>query len=160
VSSCESGGSCSGGYFSALDYVKSKGLPNEADDPYQARNSRCKNQLTSKAKLASWAYVGQRGREPTIDEIKAAIYHYGPVVVDVNASFGAYKGGVYDRCNTNRTDHMVTIEGWDEAGKYWIVRNSWGSDWGEDGYFRIKWTDARGRKCNGIGRVAAFAVID
>lgn len=159
VSSCEQGGSCSGGYFNAFDYLRSPGLPAETEDPYVARNTSCKSNLNPKAKIVRWAYVGASGREPTTAELKAAIYRYGPIAVDVNASFGAYSGGVYDRCNTSGTDHMVTLEGWDDRDQAWIMRNSWGEEWGENGYMRIKYTDAQGRKCNGIGRVAAYAEL-
>lgn len=159
VSSCERRGSCSGGYFDAFDYLQSPGLPDESSDPYVGRNTSCKSNLSSKAKVVRWGYVGAPGREPTTAEMKAAIYRYGPIAVDVNASFGAYSRGVYNRCNTGGTDHMVTIEGWDDRDQVWIMRNSWGTDWGENGYMRIKYTDAQGRKCNGIGRVAAYAEL-
>jgi len=161
VSSCSSSGSCSGGYFSAFNYLRNPGLPNESDDPYQARNSRCKSGLAPQEKVVSWAYVGNGGASPTIAQIKTAIQTYGPVSVDVNASFSGYESGIYNRCNTSGTNHMVNLEGWvdDEEGGYWIMRNSWGANWGEDGYMRIRYTDSRGRKCNNIGRVAAFAQL-
>jgi hypothetical protein len=55
---------------------------------------------------------------------------------------------------------MVTLEGWDDDGKYWIMRNSWGTQWGEEGYMRIKWFGRNGNKCNNVGRSAAYAVLD
>ena len=159
VSSCEEGGTCSGGYFDAFDYVARSGLPSERDDPYVARNTSCRQNLAPKGRIRNWGYIGAAGREPTTEEIKQAIFKYGPVSVDVNGSFGAYAGGIYNRCNTGGTNHMVTLEGWDDVDQVWIMRNSWGAEWGENGYMRIKFTDAQGRKCNGIGRVAAFAEI-
>jgi C1A family cysteine protease len=159
VSTCSSSGSCNGGYFSAFNYLKNPGLPDESQDPYRAVNTSCRSGLVPKQKIESWAYIGNDGRQPTTEQIKTAIYNYGPVSVDVNGSFSSYTGGVYDRCNTSSTNHMVTLEGWDEEGGYWIMRNSWGADWGEDGYMRIKYTNASGSKCNGIGRVAAFAAL-
>lgn len=160
VSTCERDYDCSGGYFDAFDYVQSKGLPNESKDPYQARNSRCKTGLSSEKAIKNWAYVGASGKSPTTEQIKTAIKTYGPVAVSVNGSFSSYSSGIYNRCNTAQIDHMVMLVGWNDAdGGYWIMRNSWGSSWGEQGYMRIKYTDARGRKCNNIGDAAAFAEL-
>jgi C1A family cysteine protease len=151
---------CSGGYFDAFDYVQRPGLPTEASYPYRARNQNCNRNAPAAQSIVNWAYIGDGNTSPTTEQMKTAIMQYGPISVDVNASFSSYSSGVFNSCNTAETDHMVTIEGWNDAGQYWIMRNSWGSDWGEDGYMRIKYTDSRGRKCNGIGRVAAFAVLD
>jgi C1A family cysteine protease len=55
---------------------------------------------------------------------------------------------------------MVVLVGWnDEAGGYWIMRNSWGQEWGENGYMRIRYKSSSGKRCNNIGETAAFAVL-
>lgn len=158
VSTCSSSGSCAGGYFTVFNYLQNQGLPWEDQDPYQARNTRCKQGLTPAYKIHDWFYVGS-GSSPTVEEIKSAILRYGPVAVDVNGSFGSYRSGIYDNCNSYGTNHMVTIEGWSDQGEYWIMRNSWGRGWGEDGYMRIKWEGRSGRKCNNIGRVVAAVML-
>lgn len=164
VSSCERAGSCSGGYFNAFDYIESEGLPDESQDPYLARNSSCKSGLEPNMKVKRWAYVG---RNPTTEQLKTAIVSYGPISVDVNGGFGSYGSGIYNRCGSTSTNHMVTLEGWVDdpayeanGGGYWIMRNSWGSNWGENGYMRIVYKSTAGRNCNGIGNVGAYAVID
>lgn len=166
VSSCESGGSCAGGYFSAFNYIRDQGLPDEAQDRYLASNSRCKEGLRPVQRIKSWAYVGDGNRGATTEQIKTAILNHGPVSVDVNGGFGSYSSGVYTGCGSTGTNHMVTIEGWvdDEqyaeyGGGYWIMRNSWGSNWGEDGYMRIVYKSKRGSNCNGIGNTTAYAVL-
>lgn len=156
---CSPSGDCGGGYFDAFDTIKKKGLPNEADYPYTARNGRCRSSVPAAQKIASWSYIGNGRTSPTTEQIKTAIMKYGPVSVDVYAGFSSYSRGVFNRCVSARTDHMVDLVGWDDEGGYWIMRNSWGSSWGESGYMRIKYTDSRGRKCNNIGQVAAFAVL-
>lgn len=166
--SCSGHGSCSGGYFSAFNYARDKGIPAEEDFPYQARNLRCKSGLKPKAKIVSWSYVGQSRRSPTTEQIKQAIYDHGPVSVDVNGSFSRYGGGVYTACGGTGTNHMVTIEGWvDDAqyavygGGYWIMRNSWGKSWGEAGYMRIVYNRKNSStKCNGIGQITAYAKLE
>lgn len=167
VSSCERAGSCSGGYFSAFNYIQAPGLPDETQDPYLARNSSCKEGLKPVQKVVSWGYVGERGSRPTTEQIKTAIMTYGPVVVDVNGSFGSYGSGVYNRCGNTGTNHMVVLDGWVDdpayaanGGGYWIMRNSWGKSWGEAGYMNIVFKSTRGSNCNGIGNVTAYAVLE
>ena len=159
VSPCSNSGSCNGGYFTALDYIKKNGLPWEDQNPYTARNSRRCKETENVYKIHDWFYIGQGGRSPSVDEIKTAILKYGPVSVDVNASFGNYSSGIYDNCRYGGTNHMVNIEGWSDDGEYWIMRNSWGKNWGEEGRMRIKWKDSRGRRCNNIGNVVAAILL-
>jgi len=65
----------------------------------------------------------------------------GPIAVAMNADIlQSYTGGIISGCSETAVDHGVTIIGYgtSAAGNpYWIVKNSWGADWGEDGFFRI-----------------------
>lgn len=165
VSNCCSAGSCSGGYFSALDYIRDKGLPHEKNDPYKAQNSSCKKAAPLQ-RIIEWSYVGDNNRGPTIDQIKTAIFLYGPVSVDVNASFGNYGSGVFNSCGATGSNHMVVLDGWTDddtysqnGGGYWRMRNSWGKDWGDNGYMNIVYKSKNGSKCNGIGATTAYAII-
>ena len=83
-----------------------------------------------------------------------AAVELGPVTVAVDAgslAFQFYKRGVFDhpeRCGTD-LNHAITVVGYSnladsDEGPYWIVRNSWGEDWGEDGYIRIAIRDGEG----------------
>lgn len=166
VSTCEHGGDCGGGYFAAFDYIRDRGLPDEMQDPYRARNSSCKAGLVSKLKLTRWAYIGSRLSSPSTAQIKQAVYDHGPVSVDVNGSWPSSRN-VVTSCGSTGTNHMVTIEGWVDdpayaryGGGYWIVRNSWGTNWGDGGYIRLVYKSSSGRRCYGIGGVAAYAVLE
>jgi len=160
VSSCESGGSCSGGYFSALDYMKSPGLPDEGQDPYKASNSSCKPGLKAAEKVTRWSYIGDGNDEPTTEQLKTAIRDHGPISVTVyaNSAMTSYQGGVYNNCASGSENHMVTLEGWNDDGQYWVMRNSWGTSWGDNGYMYIRYKGASGAKCNRIGATAAYAI--
>ena len=72
----------------------------------------------------------------------AEVFARGPVACGVDATpLLDYAGGIINDTTDQSTDHIVSITGWgyDSATstKYWIVRNSWGPKWGEDGFFRL-----------------------
>jgi|GEM_PF-1625898 len=146
---------CTGASY---DYDEMEGLVtygtiDEACYPYdQGLTSDCAAACETPAlevRLASW------GRIPCneTDAIKTAIYTYGPVnaAVYVGDSFQAYSEGVYNDLRTScpgspcyytSTNHAIMLVGWDDADQAWILRNSWGTDWGEDGYMRISYAAA------------------
>lgn len=157
--SCSRAGSCAGGFFDAFNYLSFPGVTGEGVLPYYGQDIMCPVGLPTVLRLFNWSYIGQPGREPSIWELKTAVKNYGPIAVAVNGSFGDYRGGVFDRCTQAQSDHMVNIEGWDDTKQAWLIRNSWGTGWGEGGWGWIKYTDSQGRKCNRIGEIAAFAVL-
>jgi len=79
------------------------------------------------------------------DAVLAHVANVGPLAVNVDASpWHSYTGGVFDGCDFNQNmdlNHVVQLVGYTEDA--WIVRNSWGTGWGEDGYIRL----ARGDQC-------------
>lgn len=152
VSCNQEGWGCNGGYF-AHSYHKSPGATTTEQFPYTASDVPCRTGLTYTDKILSWAYVGEAaGRAPTVDQLKAAIHEYGPLAVTVAASrsFQAYQGGIYNANDSSAINHLVNLVGWDDENKAWIMRNSWGASWGEQGYMRIKYG------VNRIGNQASF----
>jgi len=100
----------------------------------------------------SGVYHTYRGNE---EQMKELVFKHGAVIAGMYASLTAfevdYKGGIFDGCPPGeRIDHAVTVVGYGTEGgvDYWLAKNSWGKNWGEEGYFRIK----RGVNMCGIGR--------
>jgi hypothetical protein len=157
VSCNNEGWSCNGGFF-AYDYMMApKGGISEASYPYTATDSACKGGLNYGAKIKSWAYLpGGDNAGDNINEMKAAIFKYGPIGVGVavDSNFSNYSGGIFKDTGYRSLNHAVNIVGWNDAeGGYWIMRNSWGN-WGENGFMRIAY------KANGIGAWSNYVVYE
>lgn len=146
---------CNGGDY-AGDFLVNPGQALESDFPYTASDARCKKGLKTAAKGISWASVGQSGRSPSTDELKQAIAKYGPVAVSVYAhgAWDSYHGGVYDGCTSGGANHLVVIEGWDDATHTWHLKNSWGEGWGDHGYMAIPYD----KQCDGVGQDGSYVV--
>lgn len=162
-------GGCEGGFVSEdnSDYMsirENAGLASERVYPYMGEEGQCR--LPRRATLDSsmiyqpgaFRFVSQDNptSPETTDAIKAAVLSYGSAWVGMYADsdriLQAYNGGIFGEqaCdNEARPNHAVNVVGWNDSQGYWIVRNSWGQDWGEDGYIRIEYG------CNSIGDVVA-----
>ncbi|MEY3902275.1 MAG: hypothetical protein RL189_1581 [Pseudomonadota bacterium] len=149
------GGSCSMGWFpvSAVDYLAKKGLPEEACFPYVSgavgSDVACKLSCSDSRSrsVKGLLRVKSKGmRASAVDEVKKALLS-GPLMttMKVYADFYHYTGGVYrHQKGAMLGGHAVMIVGWRNEDRAWIVRNSWGSGWGEQGDFRIAWDDPSG----------------
>ncbi len=158
VSCNQSGWSCSGGWF-AHDYHWDTpgadggiGAVLESAKPYTATNQACSGPLAHPYTLNSWYYVSSSGGVAPTTAIKQAIMLYGPVsvAVHVNNAFQAYRTGVFNSCVNATVNHAVALVGWNDAQQAWILRNSWGTGWGESGYMRIKYG------CSRVGYAACY----
>jgi hypothetical protein len=141
--SCGGSGNCSGGYVNyAADFITNTGLPKESCYPYTAANGTCSKACSgwtnSDYRITGWHWVATTN--PTAAALKAAVNTYGPIVTTMNVynDFFYYTGGVYKFTSGGYAGgHAVVIVGYDDAGQYFIVKNSWGAFWGEKGFFRI-----------------------
>lgn len=157
VSCNKDGYSCGGGWW--IHHMHEQfGMVPESNFPYEAEDVSCPQNLPHENKLDSWSFLGDvLETQPTVEQLKQAIYTYGPISVAVAAtgSFQAYSSGVFNDCEDVEINHAVNLVGWndEEDGKagYWIMRNSWGADWGENGFMKIKY------ECNSIGFAASVA---
>src|SRR5271157_1256917 len=133
------GDSCGGGSSTdALNYIQLYGIASTASFPYQGTNPACPANLPpSVAQIDGYYSVAG---DPL--SIKQAIYHDGPVAasVAVDAAFFSYTGGVFTDNNPSPINHAIALVGYDDAGGYWIGKNSWGTTWGESGYIRIAYS--------------------
>lgn len=153
----QSGFGCSGGtIMGALSYLKSYGAQPLSSYPYKQKKGYCNyNSKQGIARVASYY------RSNTSDEasIASMLFNAGPLAININASsFQYYKGGIFNPSScSNSVNHGVTIVGYGQSNgsPYWIVKNSWGSQWGEAGYFRIY----RGRKLCGMTSTVVSVVV-
>lgn len=81
---------------------------------------------------------------------------YGPVTVAVTADvyFQAYINGIFDRHSSGVVNHAVVLVGWDDDRNCWLLRNSWGTDWGIDGHMCIKYGTSS------VGHSAAYVIYN
>ena len=140
---------CNGGTMDAsYDYIISNqnGKFNlESDYPYMQTEGTCKFAQYEKVGSISKYIDVEYGNE---DQLASLVAQYGPACIAIDAShwsFQLYTGGIYDEpaCSSEFLDHAVGCVGYgqQENTKYWIVRNSWGSSWGENGYIRMIWNN-------------------
>ena len=150
-------GDCGGGYTPYVyDWLQKKGAALETEAPYLNRDGQCNNKIKPSHKIAAWGFVNPTALIPKVDEIKTALCKYGPVSSSflVTPAFTAYTGGVFDEGATGPNNHAMVIVGWDDLRGAWLVRNSWDTWWGEDGYVWIKYGT------NNIGTSAAWAIVE
>ena len=146
----QDGWSCSGGWW-AHDYHEWKndscnetGAVLETYCPYTAQVDPCNCPYPHDYLIDDWAYIGNSQSVPPVDSIKQAIVDYGPVSVAlcVNSAFQAYNGGIFTGPSCSTINHAVALVGWNDSqgtDGVWFLRNSWGTDWGENGYMRIEY---------------------
>ena len=151
---------CNGGLMeNTFTWLKENGgIMTDADYPYAGYKQTCKSDPSKYVDMTITGYKKLGSSSSTWDpvdedEIKEFLYETGPLAVALNANpLQTYTGGILDKtssqCPISGMNHAVTMVGYgSESGKdYWIIKNSWGKSWGEDGYFRIR----RGTGCCGI----------
>jgi hypothetical protein len=135
-------GNCSGNCADAVwKHLSTAFVPTEQAAAYVGSEQSC-SPAGSGYQVAGWGWANESDiKNPTVAQIKAAIIAHGPVAstVDVTPAFQNYVGGVFDEQDPGRINHAIVIVGWDDARGAWHVRNSWGPEWGEEGYIWVKY---------------------
>jgi KDEL-tailed cysteine endopeptidase len=147
---------CNGGMMDrAFKYVSRNGLCTEAAYPYIATKQEC--HVSSCSASADSKISGYKDNAANEDALETSLVHQ-PISVAIEADqsgFQSYKSGVFcGDCGSN-LDHGVLAVGYgkNEGGMpYWKVKNSWGNEWGENGYIRM----CRGQDMCGISQMSSY----
>jgi len=138
---------CNGGDTpTAYEYVISAGgMDTMTEYPYTAEDDTCAFKASDiAASIKNWTYITQNKNET---EMQLKLLANGPLSICVDAeSWQFYIGGVISDLCGDSLDHCVLITGYDDAYVDWVdetvqiwkIRNSWGADWGEDGYVYVE----------------------
>ena len=132
----------------AILQLKWRGVPDEACLPYTSGatgkdvscSDRCHDASARSVKISGSSFAH------SANAVKAALAH-GPVITTfrVYADFMTYAGGIYRHVTGGlQGGHAVSIVGYDDVKGAWLIRNSWGADWGEQGFAWISYQDDSG----------------
>ena len=142
TTACSGAGSCSGGY-PVTDFYVTTGLAPESYYPggLESCSDATPGWQLDTYKITSYADLSYG----TVDDVKAALNTYGPLwagMVTWN-EFYSYQGGIYSFSGVPQYYfyHAVELVGYDDENSCFIAKNSWGSGWGEQGFFRIAYSE-------------------
>nr|XP_055074779.1 procathepsin L [Misgurnus anguillicaudatus] len=153
---------CNGAWMAnAYNYVVKNGLQSSDTYPYTSVDTQpCfYDSNLAVARISDYRFT-PAGDEQALADALATV---GPITVAIDAdnpSFLFYSSGIYKEknCNPNNLNHAVLLVGYgSEGGKdYWIIKNSWGTEWGEGGYMRML---RNGRNSCGIASYALYPIV-
>ncbi|XP_068681166.1 uncharacterized protein [Montipora foliosa] len=138
---------CRGGWYNkALSWIYLNGVAEAKNyGPYLAQEGTCETlRIKERIKIDAFAFVPKYNNSA----LKRAIAKYGPACVSINQrplSLKFYSWGVYDNpeCDNSSTRHTVLVVGYgkEKGVPYWLIKNSWSTSWGVDGYIKLAWRD-------------------
>ena len=165
IVNCGAGGSCEGGNPGGVyEFAHEEGIPDSSCEQYVAHDPKSTScEAIDKCKDCTWppCPVGETCQDKCWavehknyyakhyyslsgeKQMKAELYKNGPISCGVYATdkFEAYTGGVYKEFHMfPMINHEIAVVGWgveDDGTEYWIGRNSWGTYWGENGFFKM-----------------------
>jgi cathepsin L len=149
-------GSCNGGTpAEAFTVMMIEGVPKESDKPYKGKEGRrtFNISLLNPYQALMWGFVSV-DMTPSVPELKAALLLHGPLVVGIRAT-QALKNhrntdAVFNERDGRSTNHLVLLVGWDDTKGAWRIKNSWGPDFGRNGFAWVAYGS------NGIGYAASW----
>jgi C1A family cysteine protease len=142
---CGCGNCCDRGWWPsyALDYAQDSGVPDEGCFPYQDHDmpctDTCQDWQSRAVKVTGWQEILDVGAR------KEWLATRGPMVgcMAVYRDFFSYRGGVYRHTTGDLAGyHAIGVVGYSEDQQCWICKNSWGTGWGESGWFKMGYGEA------------------
>ncbi len=151
---------CDGGLpTQAIDFVVVGGIQTESDYPYLAVNMMCQPAYQA----FTWKEVRGQVRIPKNDnDALLSAVNLNPVSVGIDATgLQYYKSGIFGSKCGKSIDHAVLVVGYgsSDGTDYWLVKNSWSSKWGEDGYFRLKRIKGVAPAPCAVSELASYATL-
>jgi len=145
---------CDGGLMEyVFEYGKKHSVVLESRYPFAERDATCPNaQLLSHMAVSNWKVLERETNRFAEQQLEKILHEYGPVAVGVDSlEWDNYKNGIYKHhmCSQD-IDHAVTIVGYTD--KAWIVKNSWGTEWGDNGYIYLE----RGHNTCGVAEYITY----
>ncbi|KAJ4699849.1 Senescence-specific cysteine protease [Melia azedarach] len=154
---------CKGGMMDdAFKYIiENQGIASEKTYPYEGMDGTCDKEKAEEraAQITKYEDVASNDEGALLNAVANQ-----PVSVAIDASnLQLYDGGIFDgECGTS-LNHGVTVVGYGKkrgGRKYWLIKNSWGSDWGEGGYFMLQREGGAPEGQCGVAMSASYPVAD
>ncbi|KAI4296894.1 hypothetical protein L6164_036814 [Bauhinia variegata] len=154
---------CGGGWMdNGFKYIiGNEGLASEADYPYQGIEGTCSTSVTAAAQISGYEDVPANSEEQLLQAVNNQPIS---VAICVDDEFKRYESGVFSGQCCTELNHGVTLIGYgtsdDDGSKYWLIKNSWGEQWGESGYMRLLRDSGAPEGLCGIAMKASYPTID
>lgn len=149
---------CNGGWMAnAFQYLNGHAITTQDVYPYYAQQQQCQQA----AGTYQVSVQGYQAISPTEESLQQAVSSIGPIAAAIDATnLQFYAGGVYrdDECVYGQVNHGILVVGYGSEGgrDYWLVKNSWGPQWGENGYFKL--IRNKNNQCN-IATYAMYPIL-
>jgi C1A family cysteine protease len=145
---------CNGGWPQvALQYLAGAGIQSESSYTYKAVDQTCKFDKTKVIAHTSDVHCVEN---PTVSQLQSQVATTGPlsIVLDAN-DFFTYSSGILSCHHNTEMNHAVLLVGYTQDS--WIIKNSWGANWGEKGFIRI--SNVAGKNC-AVGSYITFSKLN
>ncbi|CAK1549628.1 unnamed protein product [Leptosia nina] len=124
--------------------------------PYEGMKSKCRPKGDKKVLVTGGLQLLISNEE----DLKEALVNYGPLSIGIymNPDLQVHTGGLFKTSSCGVWGHAALLVGYGNDGKddYWLIKNSWGKVWGDEGYLRLQ----RGKGMCGIGRYVAHSIVE
>ena len=144
---------CDGGLMEyVFEYAKNHPVDLDIDYPFIKTAKTCPSKLWTHVSVSDYKVLMIDENDKAEQQIPYILHHFGPVAIGIDSTtMNDYTGGIFtaDMCS-NDIDHAVTIIGYTKDA--WIIKNSWGSDWGVDGYLYLE----RGKNACGVAEYMVY----